>query len=321
MKVLITGCAGFIGCALTEYLLKQNVEVVGIDSINDYYDVRLKEYRLERIKKYNNLTFYKIDIANQEEMVSVFEKHTFDVVINLAAQAGVRYSIENPHVYAISNLIGMTNILECCRQYDVEHLIYASSSSVYGKNTKIPFTESDRTDFPVSFYAATKKSNEVMATSYSNLYGLRVTGLRFFTVYGPAGRPDMAPWLFTRAILTGKEIDVFNKGDMYRDFTYIEDIVAGIVNAIEIKMESKDNIYNLGNDTPEKLGDFIEIIERICEKPARKNYKEMQLGDVKRTWANIDKARTELNYTPRTTLEDGLEKFISWYTDNVEIFG
>lgn len=336
MKVLVTGAAGFIGYHLCNKLLQLNYEVVGLDNINDYYDVNLKLARLNELgilkEDVNNnkglienidersFSFIKIDLVDMKSLQYLFEKNKFDIVINLAAQAGVRYSIENPHVYIQSNIVGYANILECCRIYKIKHLVYASSSSVYGGNNKIPFSEKDPVDKPVSLYAATKKSNELMAYTYSHLYKIKTTGLRFFTVYGPWGRPDMAPFLFTDAILSGKSINVFNNGNMERDFTYIDDIVDSIVK-LTFKLPSKENkdllynIFNIGSCKPIKLMNFIKEIEKCVEQVAVKNYLEMQPGDVKKTWANTERIENFINYKPKVPLDVGVNNFIKWYKE------
>lgn len=340
MKILVTGAAGFIGFHLIENLLKNsNIEIIGIDNINNYYDVNLKYKRLNtsgieqdkivqsnespisiQSTKYSNYQFFKIDITNSSLLSKLFEKECFTHVINLAAQAGVRYSIENPHAYIQSNIVGFLNILECCRSNNIKHLVYASSSSVYGANTKTPFCEKDTVDSPVSLYAATKKSNELMAYTYSHLYSLPTTGLRFFTVYGPFGRPDMAPMLFANAINSNKPINVFNNGDMERDFTYIDDIVEGVSRCITVlpKNKSLAEVYNIGNSKPIKLMEFISIMEDNLGKKAIKNFMPMQDGDVRKTWASVDKLRKNIQYQPSTKLNEGVERFINWYMDNCE---
>lgn len=316
-RVMVTGVAGFIGAALSLELAKRGYQIYGIDNLNDYYDVKLKKDRLSRLEEVINFQFKKLDISEKEQLSSTFEKFKPEIVINLAAQAGVRYSIQNPDSYTKSNLVGFANILECCRHFCVEHLIFASSSSVYGKNKKIPFSEDDNVDRPVSYYAATKKSNELMAAAYSELYKLRITGLRFFTVYGPWGRPDMAPWLFTQAILSGKPIKVFNYGKMRRDFTYIDDIVNGVIGLVDLKGAGQElfNIYNIGNNEPEELGYFIEIIEKECGVKAIKEYLPMQMGDVPVTYADISKLNELTGFKPQISLEEGLKRFISWFKE------
>ncbi|WP_275389155.1 MULTISPECIES: NAD-dependent epimerase [Citrobacter] len=318
MKILITGAAGFIGHALSKHLLNNgNYEVVGIDNMNAYYSVELKKSRLATLEENSNFTFYKMDIADHESLDDLFVKSQFDYVVNLAAQAGVRYSIENPRAYTESNLVGFSNILEACRHHKIKHLVFASSSSVYGRNEKVPFSEEDRVDLPVSYYAATKKANEVMAASYSHLYNLPISGLRFFTVYGPWGRPDMAPWLFTDAILHNRPIKVFNNGDMLRDFTYIDDIVEGIVRLLD-NPPVKDlpyEIYNIGNNRPEKLADFISAIEKACGIEAQKVNYPMQDGDVPVTYADTNKLNQAVGFSPDTNLQSGIERFVAWFRE------
>ena len=327
-KILVTGVAGFIGCFTAIALLRKGYNVVGIDNINDYYDVQLKRDRLKLISS-GNFRFIKCDLVNHKRIESIFLKERFDVVINLAAQAGVRYSMENPRAYIESNILGFTNILEACRHNDVGNLIYASSSSVYGSNTKIPFSEKDSVDHPVSLYAASKRANELMAHSYSHQYQLPTSGLRFFTVYGPWGRPDMAYFSFVRKIVTGESIDIFNHGDMYRDFTYIDDVVNGIVSLVDIparKSWSWDanspdpgsssapfRVYNIGNNKPVKLTRFIEVIEEVLGVTARKNYLPMQMGDVQSTFAAIEELTQLVGYEPKTDIEYGIREFVYWY--------
>lgn len=329
MRILVTGAAGFIGFHLVNRLSKEGVDVVGIDNVNDYYDVRLKYARLkesgifqanigynEEIKssKYRNYKFIKLDITDFDNLSKLFEKYHFTHVVNLAAQAGVRYSIENPHAYVQSNLVGFINILECCRHNDIKHLVYASSSSVYGANSKVPFSEQDRVENPVSLYAATKKSNELMAYTYSHLYNLKTTGLRFFTVYGPWGRPDMSPILFANAIRKGEPIKVFNNGEMERDFTYIDDIIEGIVRVIEVKKSKRlpYEVMNIGNGSPVNLMDFISILEKCLGNNAEKIFMPMQDGDVKRTWADTSKLEKSVGYKPFTELSKGISNFVDW---------
>ena len=341
-KVLITGSAGFIGFHLSKLLISEGYNVVGLDNINDYYDVNLKYGRLREsgIKKekieYNNIVeselfpsykFIKLNLEDQESINKLFEKEKFDYVVNLAAQAGVRYSLENPHAYINSNILGFTNILEACRHNSIKHLVYASSSSVYGLNKEMPFSTNDNVDHPISLYAASKKSNELMAHTYSYLFNLPTTGLRFFTVYGPWGRPDMALFLFTKAILEGRPIDVYNHGNMQRDFTYIDDIVEGIVRVLKNKPTKKDKItepstsvapykiYNIGNSSPVMLMDFIDAIEKSLGIKAQKNLLPIQPGDVERTWANVDDLISDLDYKPETDIKIGVEKFINWYKE------
>ncbi|CAM3565802.1 NAD-dependent epimerase [Psychrobacter glaciei] len=331
MKVLVTGAAGFIGFHLIKALLEielpnSNNCIVGIDNINDYYDVSLKEDRLKLLNEISEpeyFTFIKLDLADREAMSDLFSTYQFDIVINLGAQAGVRYSIENPNAYIDSNVVGFVNILEGCRHHDIKHLIYASSSSVYGMNIKQPFTTADCVDFPISLYAATKKSNELMAHSYSHLYNIPTTGLRFFTVYGPYGRPDMAYFSFTKKILAGEPINVFNNGDMQRDFTYIDDIVKGIIRIMD-KAPSPQystittatapyKIYNIGNNQPVTLRRFITAIENACGKKAQENLLPMQAGDVPITYADIDELVDDIDFKPDTSIEDGITKFVEWY--------
>ncbi|MFX4284290.1 NAD-dependent epimerase [Aliarcobacter butzleri] len=335
MKILVTGTAGFIGYHLARKLLNRGDEVVGLDNINDYYDVNLKYARLNELgilkeeiienelissKTYPKHKFVKMDLSDTENIYKLFETEKFDTVCNLAAQAGVRYSIENPHAYIDSNIKGFMNILEACRHNDVKNLCYASSSSVYGLNKSQPFKTTDKTDTPISLYAATKKSNELMAHTYSHLFGISTTGLRFFTVYGPWGRPDMAPMLFTNAILNNKEIKVFNHGNMSRDFTYIDDIVDGIVKVIDNPVKTKSNlapykIYNIGNNSPIQLLDFIETLEKSIGLEAKKNFLPMQDGDVELTYADVEDLIKDFNYKPNTKLADGINEFITWYKE------
>ena len=330
-KILITGAAGFIGFFLCRKLLEEGYDVVGLDNLNDYYDPELKKARLAEIAAYSNFSFAKIDLADREEMARLFRENNFHVVVNLAAQAGVRYSLENPHAYADSNLIGFVNVLEGCRHTGVKHLVFASSSSVYGGNTNMPFSVHDNVDHPVSLYAATKKSNEMMAHAYSHLYGLRTTGLRFFTVYGPWGRPDMAYFLFTKAILAGKPINVFNNGNMKRDFTYIDDVIEGVARVIETPpagISGWDHtnpdtatswapyrLYNIGNNQQESLLHFIEVLEDCIGKKAVKNYLPMQMGDVEATYADIDDLVSDMGFKPTTSIEVGLGRFVDWYRE------
>ena len=335
MKILITGTAGFIGFHLAKELLQQDATVVGIDNINNYYDVELKYARLEetgiyrraekwynpvKSSKFENYTFIRMNLEDRNELNELFEKEKFDVVCNLAAQAGVRYSIDNPHAYISSNIVGFMNILEACRNFNVKHLVYASSSSVYGNSKKMPLSVTDTVDNPVSLYAATKKSNELMAHTYSSLYKLPTTGLRFFTVYGPWGRPDMAPILFADAITNNKPIKVFNNGDLQRDFTYIDDIVTGLVKIITTKPNTEESeqkipysIHNIGNGNPVKLMEFIETIENALGEKATKQLLPMQPGDVYKTFADVVSLKEKYNYSPNTPLKKGVESFIKWY--------
>jgi UDP-glucuronate 4-epimerase len=319
MKVLVTGAAGFIGRAVCEKLLdKGGVEVVAVDNLNDYYAVELKHARLATLQSRPGFAFHRLDIADGDALEALFAAERVDYVIHLAAQAGVRYSIQNPHAYAQSNLVGFTNVLEACRRHPVKHLVYASSSSVYGQNAKVPFSEDDRVDAPVSFYAATKKANEVMAHSYSHLYALPTTGLRFFTVYGPWGRPDMAPWLFTEAILKGETIKVFNHGKMQRDFTYIDDIVEGVLRVMEHVPQGGNGqppyqLFNIGNHNPVELMEFIRATEAACGCEAVKDYYPMQDGDVPVTYADTARLRAAVGFSPDTALADGMQRFVDWY--------
>ena len=329
-KVLVTGSAGFIGFHLTKALLDRGFDVVGVDNLNDYYDPALKQDRLDSIQRYirdrgflDHYHFSKLDISDDKALDKLFSDYHFDIVINLAAQAGVRYSLENPKAYVNSNLVGFTNILECCRNGKIDHLLFASSSSVYGMNVSQPFSTSDNTDFPISLYAATKKSNELLAHSYSHLYKIPCTGLRFFTVYGPYGRPDMAYYSFCKAINEGTPIDVFNNGKMERDFTYIDDIVAGILALINKPPPPQSNkitkslapfkVFNIGNNNPISLRRFIEAIETALGKKAAERMLPMQPGDVPSTFANIDDLTAVTGFTPSTTIEDGIKLFVDWY--------
>lgn len=336
---LVTGAAGFIGFYLSKKLLEKGCKVIGIDNLNDYYDVNLKYTRLEKIKNFKKFTFIKADISDKDIIMKVFEEYKPNIVINLAAQAGVRYSIENPDVYIQSNIIGFFNILEACRYNSIEHLVYASSSSVYGANKKVPFEETDFVDNPVSLYAATKKSNELMANTYSHLYNIPATGLRFFTVYGPMGRPDMAYFGFTDKYFRKEEIKIFNNGDfendLYRDFTYIDDIVEGIERIIpnslnydsnpksidENSVSSLHRVFNIGNNKPEKLMAFIQTLEKTLSKSIgkevifKKKFEPLKLGDVKATYASTDKLQDVISFKPSTSIEEGLQKFSDWYVE------
>jgi len=330
MKCLVTGVAGFIGSCVVEKLCAQGHDVVGIDNINDYYDINLKLARLKRIGN-DNFQFIKMDLADREGMASLFKEHQFTRVIHLGAQAGVRYSIDNPLAYADSNLVGHLNILEGCRHNKVKHLVYASSSSIYGLNNKVPFSEQDSTNHPISLYAATKKSNELMAHTYSHLYDLPTTGLRFFTVYGPWGRPDMALFKFTKKILEGEVIDIYNNGDMFRDFTYIDDIVEGILRVqdlIPVKDEhwtvesgspanssAPYHLYNIGNGNPVKLMDFVEALESSLGIEAKKNFMPMQPGDVYQTYADTTDLFEATGYKPQMSVKEGVQAFVDWYRD------
>lgn len=356
MKILVTGAAGFIGFHLVQRLLERGDEVVGIDSINDYYDPALKLGRLQEagidtsdlpaemaddqpLSKLPSLDsgtqpkyrFVQMKLENQQAMDALFEEHRFDAVCNLAAQAGVRYSLENPRAYINANVVGFMNVLEACRHFDVKNLCFASSSSVYGLNSKMPFSTSDNVDHPISLYAASKKANELMAHTYAHLYGLQTTGLRFFTVYGPWGRPDMAPFLFTKAAFNGETIKVFNHGDMLRDFTYIDDIVEGVIRVIDQPAQSNGDwhsdvpspdssiapyrIYNIGNNQPVRLMDFIEAIETAVGEPIEKDMLPIQPGDVKATYADVDALARDMSYRPDTRLQDGIDRFVAWYRD------
>jgi len=333
MRILITGAAGFIGFHTVNKFIVEGHEVVGLDNINDYYSPKLKYqrlkesgietneikwYRFVKSTLYQNYKFVRMNLEDKQQLFMLFQEEKFDIVINLAAQAGVRYSIENPDVYIQSNTVGFHYILEACRNYPVKHLVHASSSSVYGANTKIPFSEDDKVDSPVSLYAATKKSNELMAHSYSDLYKIPITCLRFFTVYGPWGRPDMAPMLFAKAVLNNTSINVFNNGDMSRDFTYVGDIVNGVYLA-SLKVESNYNVLNIGNGSPVNLMNFIEELELAIDKKALKNFMPMQAGDVKSTWANIDKLSSVYGYEPKIKIQQGIGEFIKWVKDYPEL--
>ncbi len=335
MKFLITGAAGFIGFHTSQYLLDRGDIVIGVDNINDYYDPSLKEARLSQLKDNDRFTFYKIDIIDKDAVNTIFETESPEHIIHLAAQAGVRYSIENPYAYIDSNITGFMNILEACRHNPIKHLVFASSSSVYGSNTNMPFSVNDNVDHPLSIYAATKKSNELMAHTYSNLFDIPVSGLRFFTVYGPWGRPDMALFIFTRKILNGEAIDVFNEGKHKRDFTYIDDIVEGVVRVSDNVATSNPEwnsdkpdpatskapyrLYNVGNNSPVELMYFIEQIEKNLNKKADKNYLPLQAGDVPATYANVDALIDYVGYSPSTSIESGIENFIKWYKDYYKI--
>lgn len=328
-KVMVTGAAGFIGAHLCKKLQDNGVEVYGLDNVNDYYDQQLKRDRMAALAEGESFTHLDMDISDRPAMEKLFQEHSFDAVVNLAAQVGVRYSLINPHSYVDSNLVGFVNLLEGCRQSGVKHFVYASSSSVYGANTKMPFSVHDNVDHPVSLYAASKKANELMAHTYSHLFGLPTTGLRFFTVYGPWGRPDMALFLFTKAILAGEPINVFNNGNMERDFTYIDDIVEGVFRVIfktaepnfDWRGDAPDpgssycpwRVYNIGNNSKEKLLRYIEVLENCLGRKADKNFLPMQPGDVPATYANVDDLVRDMDYTPGTTLEYGVAKFVDWY--------
>ena len=330
-NVLVTGAAGFIGFHLSKRLLNAGYQVTGYDNLNPYYDVKLKESRLELLKKNDKFMLHEADLADLKSVEALFEEQNFDVVVNLAAQAGVRYSLKNPHAYVNSNLVGFVNILECCRHNNVKHLVFASSSSVYGANTRMPFSIHHNVDHPVSLYAASKKANELMAHTYSHLYELPCTGLRFFTVYGPWGRPDMALFLFTRAIIAGEPIKVFNHGKMQRDFTYIDDIIEGVHRVMHKLPEPNPywsgdapdpgtsyapfKIYNIGNNNPVQLNEFISNIEEALGKEAQKEYLDMQPGDVPATYADVDDLMNDVGFKPATPLKVGIERFMEWYKD------
>ncbi len=335
MKILVTGAAGFIGFHLSQRLLNRGDEVIGLDNLNNYYDVSLKQDRLAQLQSEQLFTFTQLDLADQEGINNLFTTHQFDVVVNLAAQAGVRYSLQNPHAYINSNILGFTNILEGCRHSQVKHLVFASSSSVYGANTKTPFSIHDNVDHPISLYAASKKANELMAHTYSHLYGLPTTGLRFFTVYGPWGRPDMALFLFTKAILSGQPIDVFNYGKMKRDFTYIDDIIEGVVRVTDNIPQGNPHwsgdkpdpgtskapykIYNIGNNNPVELLHFIEVIEDCLGMKAQKNMLPLQPGDVTMTYADVDDLIADVGFKPATPIEVGIRRFIDWYRNYYQV--
>lgn len=317
---LITGGAGFIGFHLSKSLLEKGARVIGFDNMNDYYEVSLKEDRLAILEKFDKYTFIKGELADNAAVISVFQEHRPQVVVNLGAQAGVRYSIDNPEAYMQSNMMGFFYILQACRYFPVEHLVYASSSSVYGGNDKVPFSTEDKVDEPVSLYAATKKSNELMAHAYSKLYSIPVTGLRFFTVYGPFGRPDMAYYKFTKKIMANEPIQIYNNGDMYRDFTYIDDIVRGIENILcnppqKNAKGAAYKLYNIGNNKPEKLMDFIETLEKCLGKTAVKEYLPMQPGDVYQTYADVSDLMRDYDFKPDTSIQEGLTKFVEWYRE------
>lgn len=335
MKILVTGTAGFIGNHLALRLLERGDEVVGVDNLNDYYDVNLKLGRLARIKDHPGFTDVRLDIADRAGMEAVFKKYQPQKVVNLAAQAGVRYSLQNPHAYIDSNIVGFINILEGCRHNHVEHLVYASSSSVYGANESMPFSVHDNVDHPLSLYAASKKANELMAHTYSNLYQLPTTGLRFFTVYGPWGRPDMALFLFTKAIMAGEKIDVFNYGKHRRDFTYIDDIVEGVIRTLDHNAEPNPDwsgatpdpgtskapwrVYNIGNQSPVELLSYIDTLERFLGKSVEKNLLPLQPGDVPDTYADVEALVADVGYKPSTTIEQGIERFVAWYKDYYQL--
>jgi UDP-glucuronate 4-epimerase len=330
-KILVTGAAGFIGFHLSRRLLERGDTVVGLDNLNPYYDVTLKQARLQILEEKENFRFVRVDLSDRKTMEALFADERFEIVVNLAAQAGVRYSLKNPHAYVESNLVGFLNVLEGCRHQQVKHLVFASSSSVYGANTRMPFSVHDNVDHPLSLYAATKKANELMAHTYAALYGLPCTGLRFFTVYGPWGRPDMALFLFTRAILEGRPIDVFNEGRMMRDFTYIDDIIEGLVRVME-RIPARDadwrgdrpdpsasfapyRLYNIGNNQPVALLDFIAILEGHLGRKAQKNFLPLQAGDVPATFADVDDLSADVGFKPATPIAEGIRRFVEWYRD------
>lgn len=331
-QILVTGAAGFIGYHLCKCLISSGKKVIGIDNLNDYYDTKLKRDRLhelgiDRESKINYNKYYhskrdggrfifiKIDLSDRKKLPDIFNNNSIHTVVNLAAQAGVRFSIDSPFSYVDSNLMGFSNLLECCRKYPINKLVYASSSSVYGDDSQQPLNENSKSISQKSFYAVTKRANELMANNYSDLFGIEAIGLRFFTVYGPWGRPDMAPYLFSKAIINGKSINVFNKGELYRDFTYIEDIVDGIVKVLELNKKVGHKILNIGNGNPIKLLDFISILEGCLEKKAKKNFIEMQQGDVYKTWADLNEIKLLTNYEPKVNLSKGIKEFVNWYKD------
>ncbi|MDP8964425.1 MAG: NAD-dependent epimerase [Cyanobacteriota bacterium] len=333
--ILVTGAAGFIGFHLCQRLLQRGDKVIGLDNLNDYYDVFLKQDRLAHLQHLPGFSFHKLDLANQEDISQLFTEQRFDGVVNLAAQVGVRYSVKNPQAYINSNLVGFVNVLEGCRHSGVQHLVFASSSSVYGANTKLPFSVGDNVDHPLSIYGASKKANELMAHTYSHLYGLPTTGLRFFTVYGSWGRPDMAPFLFTKAILEGQPINVFNYGKMQRDFTYIDDIVEGVVRVLDKIPEPNPTwsgaspdpssskapykLYNIGNNQPIELMHFIEVLEDCLGRKAQKNMLPLQPGDVLGTYADVDNLVKDVGFKPNTSIEKGMEYFVAWYRDYYKV--
>ncbi|MFF7107641.1 NAD-dependent epimerase [Pseudomonas sichuanensis] len=335
MKILVTGSAGFIGFHVCRYLLDRGDEVVGLDNLNDYYDVSLKQARLDQLLPEPRFSFVRLDVADRDGMQALFAEGGFDRVVHLAAQAGVRYSLENPHAYVDSNLVGFVNVLEGCRQQRIEHLVYASSSSVYGANETTPFAEADNVDHPVSLYAATKKANELMAHTYSHLYGIPTTGLRFFTVYGPWGRPDMSPFLFTRAILAGEPLKVFNHGRHRRDFTYIDDIVEGVVRVLDRPASANPDwsglapdpsssrapwrVYNIGNSEPVELLTYIELIEQALGKTTAKELLPLQPGDVEHTYADVEALARDTGYRPKVSVREGIKRFVDWYRAHYDV--
>lgn len=320
-SILITGVAGFIGFHLAKKMMDQNIQIIGFDNLNDYYDPLLKQSRLNILTQSANFSFVKGSLENKEEIEAVFKQYKPEIVINLAAQAGVRYSLENPQTYIQSNIVGFANLLECCRYNSIKHLLFASSSSIYGNSAAAPFSTSAKTDEPISLYAATKKADELIAYSYSHLFNIPMTGMRFFTVYGPFGRPDMAYFSFTRKILNNEVIQVFNNGELYRDFTYIDDVVKGIIGLMassqavscDGKLMPPYKVYNIGNNHPEKVMDFVHYLEQCIGKEAKKEYLPMQAGDVYQTYADITELEKDINFTPKTTLYDGLMEFVKWY--------
>ena len=318
-NILISGSAGFIGFHLTKKLLEKGLTVIGIDNLNDYYDIKLKGDRLKILKQFKNFTFYTIDICDEMSLEDLFKKNKINKVLHLAAQAGVRYSINNPETYIHTNLIGFWNMIDNSRKHNVNHFIYASSSSIYGDSKDIPYDAHQKTDSPLSLYAATKKSNELIAHSYSKIYGLMTTGLRFFTVYGPWGRPDMAYFSFTKDILEGKKIDVFNNGNLKRDFTYVDDIIDGVLKVLDRENKNLYEIYNLGNNKPIALLDFIQTLEKTLNLKAKINYLPHQKGDVYETYADIDSMKQKFNYNPKTEIQEGLRSFVKWYKNYYQI--
>lgn len=315
MKVLVTGCAGFIGMHVTKMLLERGDDVIGIDNMNSYYDVQLKKERLKKLHQSENFRFFLGDISDSDMVKDLFISESPEKVINLAAQAGVRYSLQNPMAYIQSNMVGFGNVLEGCREAKVKHLVYASSSSVYGGNVKVPFAVNDRVDHPVSLYAATKKSNELMAHAYTHLYGIPTTGLRYFTVYGPWGRPDMSPWLFTSAMIEGRSIKVFNYGNMERDFTYVDDIAEGTLRVLDRSLAMPYKIYNIGNQYPVKLMNFIEELEKELNLVAKKEFLPMQAGDVLKTFADVSELIADVGFVPKVELDEGIKRWVSWYQE------
>ncbi|WP_225743731.1 NAD-dependent epimerase/dehydratase family protein [Marinilactibacillus sp. Marseille-P9653] len=319
MTILVTGAAGFIGMHLSEKLLKEGHKVVGFDNLNDYYDVQLKNDRLEQLTRYDNFTFIKGNLEDNDALTKLFEKFKIEIVVHLAAQAGVRHSISNPSLYIQSNIVGFSNVIELSKNHNVQHFLYASSSSVYGMSKTIPFSTEDNVDHPISMYAATKKSNELIAHTYSHLFNLKTTGLRFFTVYGPYGRPDMAYFSFTKRIINGESIKLFNNGDMMRDFTFIDDIVEGIYKVMIGSKKSNEKeiykLYNIGNNKPVKLLSFVETLENLLGIKAYKEFLPMQRGDVKSTYANIDNLKRDFSFEPKINIEKGLKEFVTWYKD------